>query len=59
MRDLIVLLADKNMETALREARKPRSSAIYLDLAGKISLRGHTEPAYLRFTQAVQRWFAA
>ncbi len=47
------------MEAALREARKPRSSAIYLDLASKVSLRGYTEPAYLRCTQALQRWFAA
>jgi hypothetical protein len=46
------------MEAALREARKPRSSAIYLELAGRVSLHGHAEPAFLRFTRALQRWFA-
>lgn len=45
------------MEAALREARKPRSSAIYLDLASKVSLRGHDEPAFLRFSQALRAWF--
>jgi len=46
------------MEAALREARKPRSSAIYLELAERVSLHGHTELAFLRFTQALRRWFA-
>lgn len=45
------------MEAALREARKPRSSAIYLDLARKVSLRGHNEPAFLRFSQTLREWF--
>lgn len=47
------------MEAALREARKPRSSAIYLDLASKASLRSHDEPAFLCFQQALRRWFPA
>lgn len=46
------------MEAALREVRKPRSSAIYLELAERVSLQGHAEPAFLRFTQALQRWFS-
>ena len=37
------------MEAALRQVRKPRSSAIYLELAQRVSLRGHTEPAFQRF----------
>jgi hypothetical protein len=45
------------MEAALRQVRKPRSSAIYLELAQKVSLQGHTEPAFLRLTQTLQRWF--
>lgn len=45
------------MEAALRETRKPRSSAIYLELASKVSLRGHNEPAFRRFVQALQQWF--
>jgi hypothetical protein len=44
-------------EAALRQVRKPRSSAIYGDLARSVSLKGHTEPAFLRLTQALQRWF--
>lgn len=73
MKDLIVLVADKNqwppgqakptdpkvaLEMALREARKPRSSAIYLDLAQKVSLRGQSEPAFLLFMQTLQSWFS-
>ncbi len=46
------------MEAALRQVRKPRSSAIYLELAQTVSLQGHTEPAFLRFAGALQRWFA-
>jgi hypothetical protein len=47
------------MEAALRQVRKPRSSAIYLELAKKVSLRGHAEPAFQRLTSALQRWFPA
>lgn len=46
-------------EEALREVRKPRSSAIYLALAQQVSLCGHTEPAFLHFTQTLQRWFSS
>lgn len=45
------------LEAALREVRKPRSSSIYGELARSVSLRGHTEPAFLRLVQALQRWF--
>lgn len=44
-------------EAALREVRKPRSSAIYSDLARSVSLKGHTEPAFFRLTQTLQSWF--
>jgi hypothetical protein len=47
------------LEAALREVRKPRSSAIYLELARTVSLQGHDEPAFLRLTQALRRWFGA
>lgn len=47
------------LEMALREARKPRSSAIYLDLAQKVSLRGQSEPAFLLFIQTLQSWFSS
>ena len=45
------------MEAALREARKPRSSAIYLHLASKVGLRDRDEPAFLHFRQALRKWF--
>ncbi len=69
MKGLIVLVADKNMEqakptdpkrameAALRQARRPRSSAIFLDLASRVSLRGHNEPAFLRLSHALRAWF--
>ena len=44
-------------EAALREVRKPRSSAIYGDLARSVSLAGHIEPAFFRLTQTLQKWF--
>lgn len=45
------------MEATLRYVHKPRSSAIYRELAGRVSLQGHTEPAFLRFVGALQTWF--
>ncbi len=45
-------------EASLREVHKPRSSAIYGDLARSVSLKGHTEPAFLRLTRTLQKWFA-
>jgi len=45
------------MEAALRQVRKPRSWAIYLELAQAVSLQGHSEPAFRRFTDALQRRF--
>lgn len=47
------------LEAALREIRRPRSSAIYAELATKVSLRGHSEPAFVTLTGALQSWFAA
>jgi hypothetical protein len=45
------------MEAALWQVRKPRSSAIYMDLAIRVSLQECADPAFRRFTQALQRWF--
>lgn len=45
------------MEAALRRVRKPMSSAIYLDLARKVSLVGHSEPAFLHFTRTLRPGF--
>ena len=44
-------------ETALRHVGRPRSSAIFGDLATKASLAGHHEPAFIRFRSALLRWF--
>lgn len=45
------------MEAALRQVRKPRSSAIYLNLARTATLQGHSEPAFAHLVQTLQRWF--
>jgi hypothetical protein len=45
------------LEAALREVRRPRSSAVYLCLANTVELWGHTEPAFVRFAHTLQRWF--
>lgn len=45
------------LEAALREVYKPRSSSIYSELARSVSLKGHTEPAFLHLIQALQKWF--
>ena len=46
------------MEATLREVRKPRSSSIYRDLAERVPLRGHTEPAFVRLTSILRQWFS-
>jgi hypothetical protein len=46
-----------SLEEALREVRKPRSSAIYGELARSVSLRGHNEPAFLRLAGTLRKWF--
>lgn len=45
------------LEAALREIRRPRSSALYSDLAARVSLRGHNEPAFVSLISTLQRWF--
>jgi hypothetical protein len=46
------------LEAALYQVRKPRSSAVYAQLAQRVSLSGHTEPAFLDFVRMLQGWFA-
>ncbi len=46
------------LEAALYLVRKPRSSAIYAQLAQRVSLSGHTEPAFLDFVRTLRQWFA-
>ncbi|MDW8319119.1 MAG: hypothetical protein RMN53_14910 [Anaerolineae bacterium] len=47
------------LEAALRHVRKPRSSALYGELTRLVSLEGHTEPAFVRLTAALRRWFGS
>lgn len=45
------------MEAVLKKVKKPRSASIYLQLAQKVSLQGHTEPAFSKFLVTLQKWF--
>jgi hypothetical protein len=45
------------MEAAMKKVKKPRSASIYLQLAQKVSLQGHTEPAFAKFQATLQKWF--
>jgi len=47
------------LETVLRKLRTPRSSAIYEELAGKLSLSRCIDPAFVRLRTTLQRWFPA
>lgn len=44
------------VETALRVARKPRSSALYRQLATKVSLWRCEDPAFIRLREILARW---
>jgi hypothetical protein len=46
------------LEAALREVRKPRSSALYEALALKLSLAKCTDPAFGKLRTVLQRWFS-
>lgn len=47
------------LEAVLRKLRKPRSSTVYEDLAGKLSLTRCVDPAFVRLRTTLQRWFPA
>jgi hypothetical protein len=46
------------LEAVLRDRHKPRSSSIYLDLAGKVSLDRCTDRAFRKFRTTLLDWFA-
>jgi hypothetical protein len=46
-------------ELALRELKKARSSAIYRRLGEHVSPRGCTDPAFLKFSSVIAKWFPA
>jgi hypothetical protein len=47
----------KAVESALRRKRTPRSSAVYRDLAGRVSLRRCQDRSFRRFVGRLQTWF--
>jgi hypothetical protein len=46
------------VEAVLKHAHKPRSSAIYRELATRVSLANCTDPAFLKFRQTLHGWFS-
>lgn len=44
-------------ESVLRYVRRPRSSALYKDLASNVSLRKCSDPAFLKLRGILTRWF--
>lgn len=46
------------MEKVLRHSAKPRSSALYSQLAEKVSLNRCVDPAFLKLKNILQQWFA-
>jgi len=45
------------MTWALREVRKPRSSAIYRELAENVGLQRCSDPAFQKLRTTLQKWF--
>jgi hypothetical protein len=45
------------MEEILREKRIPRSSALYVCLAKKVSLKTCRDPAFAKFRKVLRQWF--
>ncbi len=47
------------MQAALRQSSKSQSSALFLQLAEKVSFNRCTDPAFLKLKNTLQHWFAA
>jgi len=45
------------MQSALFSVRKPRSSALYHQLASRVSFSGCTDPAFCKLRSVLQAWF--
>jgi len=45
------------VELVLRTVRKPRSSAIYFELAQSVSTERCTDPAFLKLRRCLREWF--
>lgn len=51
------LLPKESLEAVLKEAKQPRSSALYQQIASKISLRNCTDTAFQRLRHQLINWF--
>jgi len=47
----------ETMEKVLRQTGKPRSSSIYRQLAERVSLQGHQDPAFQKLCEILRTWF--
>jgi hypothetical protein len=47
------------LEIALREIRRPRSSAIYRRLGERVGMQGCTDPGFGKFREVLREWFPA
>jgi len=45
------------IQAVMRKMRRPRSSALYGEIAGRISLARCVDPAFVRLREQLQRWF--
>jgi hypothetical protein len=45
------------MDTALRDSKKKSSSALYVELATRVSFERCTDPAFLKLRSTLQSWF--
>ena len=50
-------LPKEALEWSLRQARRPRSSAIYEELGSVVSFERCVDPAFLKLKQCLQEWF--
>jgi len=46
------------MEAALRRVKRPRSSALYGELARRVGFSGCVDPAFKKFRRALSQWFS-
>jgi hypothetical protein len=46
------------VEAALKEARKPRSSSLYQQIAEKVSFKNCTDKSFIKLKTTLQEWFA-
>ena len=47
------------LEDALKTARKPRSSSLYLQIAENVSIDRCVDPSFVKLKEILQKWFCA